>query len=98
MKANDAHFALLNGRRLHLRYNGYARTVEVHAIGTSPEGEDIMRVWQVRGGSRTGRPKGWKQILLDKANDARIIDEKSEAPRPGYDRAENGMRSARYQL
>ncbi|WP_417711345.1 hypothetical protein [Roseibium aggregatum] len=84
--------ALRDGKRLELRYDGWSRVVEVHAVGDTDEGNEIMRVWQVRGGSESGERSGWKLLRLDEAFGAHVIDEKSEAPRRGYKRGDKAMR------
>jgi hypothetical protein len=76
--------ALEKGKRLELRYDGYTRVVEVHAVGRTKEDNLIMRVWQVRGGSHGGERQGWKIMRIEETFLAHMIDEKSEAPRPGY--------------
>lgn len=91
MWKSEACNALRQGKRLELRYDGYFRVVEVHAVGTSAESNDIMRVWQVRGGSESNEPVGWKLMRLDEALGARVTDEKSEAPRSGYKRGDKVM-------
>ena len=83
--------ALNAGRCLELRYDGYSRVVEVHAVGLSSEGNWLMRVWQVRGGSVTGERIGWKLMRLDEGFSAQILNEKSMAPRPGYKRGDPAM-------
>ena len=83
--------ALSSGKRLELRYDGFSRIVEVHAVGLTKEGHLIARVWQVRGGSNSGEPVGWKLFRLDEAFSPRVIDEKSEAPRLGYKRGDKTM-------
>jgi len=83
--------ALRNGKRLELRYDGYSRIVEVHAVGITQDGNDVMRVWQVRGGSNSGERQGWKLFRLDEAFSAHMIDEESEAPRRGYARGDKVM-------
>jgi len=93
MDASTACAALLAGKRLELRYDGFSRVVEVHAVGMTKEHNWIMRVWQVRGGSVHDEPVGWKSMRLAASFSARIIKEKSMAPRPGYkpgDRAMSG--------
>jgi hypothetical protein len=88
----EACSALRLGKCLELRYDGFTRTVEVHAVGTSEEGRDLMRVWQVRGGSVSNERTGWKLLRLDEAFGASITNEKSEAPRYGYKRGDKAMR------
>jgi hypothetical protein len=83
--------ALRQGKCLQLSYDGYVRVVEVHAVGVTQEGNDIMRVWQVRGGSNSRNPTGWKLLRLDEAFGAHVTDEKSEAPRRGYKRGDEAM-------
>jgi len=76
--------ALKQGRCLELRYDGFSRVVEVHAVGFTKENNAIMRVWQVRGGSVSGERMGWKLMRLDEIWSATILAEKSDAPRRGY--------------
>jgi hypothetical protein len=76
--------ALRKGRRLELHYDGFTRVVEVHAVGVAKDGHPLMRVFQVRGGSRGGEPIGWKLMRIDEAIAVNLLDEPSEAPRAGY--------------
>jgi hypothetical protein len=50
-----------------------------------------MRVWQVRGGSVHNEPIGWKLMRLDEILSVHIINEKSLAPRPRYNRSDPAM-------
>lgn len=83
--------ALRERRLLELRYDGYSRSVEVHAVGYSKTGDALMRAWQVRGGSASGERTGWKLMSLAEARSAVISDEQSDAPRKGYKRGDPAL-------
>lgn len=90
--------ALRLGKCLELRYDGYTRIVEVHTVGMTNDGNAIMRVWQVRGGSNSGERQGWKLMRLDETFSTHVIEEPSAAPRVGYKRGDKHMASIRCQL
>jgi hypothetical protein len=83
--------ALRQQRCLDIRYDGFSRVVEVHAVGVSSAGHDIMRVWQVRGGSVSNERIGWKLLRLDEVLSVNILSEKSFAPRQDYRRGDRAM-------
>lgn len=84
--------ALNTGVRLELRYSGFHRVVEVHAVGESLAGNPCMRVYQVRGGSVSNEPVGWKMMVFDKTFSMHLTEEISQAPRQGYAVNDRGMR------
>ena len=83
--------ALREGKRLRVGYDGFSRVVEVHAVGETKKGNQVMRVWQVRGGSVSNEAMGWKLLRLDEALSFGILDEPSSAPRPDYSRNDKVM-------
>lgn len=90
MRVELACQALRERKCLELRYEGWSRTVEVHAVGYSKEGNPLMRVWQAQGGSNSG-VKGWKLLRLDEVMSGHICSENSNAPRQGYKRGDRAM-------
>jgi hypothetical protein len=89
--------ALRSGKCLEIRYDSYNRIVEVHAVGDSAEGNGLMRVWQVDGGSNSER-SGWKLLRLDEITGYSLTDIASQAPRPGYRRDDRAMAVIHCQL
>lgn len=49
---------------LELRYSGYSRIVEPHAYGRNKNGEEVLRCYQVSGGSESGEKEGWKLLKV----------------------------------
>ena len=90
--------ALRSGQVLELRYDGYTRMVEVHAVGFTKEDNAVMRVWQISGGSVSNEPVGWKLLRLDEATGAVVTHQKSLAPRPGYKPGDAAMKRITCQL
>ncbi|RWE85529.1 MAG: hypothetical protein E5W28_01255 [Mesorhizobium sp.] len=86
MITDPACAALREGRVLEIRYDGYFRAVEVHAVGFTKDGNAVMRVWQVRGGSASNERVGWKLLRFDEAVNFGLLEEPSQAPRQGYNR------------
>jgi hypothetical protein len=55
----------INNRNLvELRYSGYSRLVEPHAYGRDKNGDEILRCYQVSGGSESGERSGWKLLKV----------------------------------
>lgn len=90
--------SLQSGVRLELRYDGFSRVVEVHAVGISKANNPCMRVYQIRGGSVSNEPIGWKMMTLDKAFSMHLTEEVSQSPRQGYAKNDRGMSTIFAQL
>ncbi len=75
--------ALQAKRRLAITYDGHSRIVEVHCVGTSTAGNPVMRAWQVSS-TKPGAVPEWRLFKLSKAWRYAVMDEISQAPRPGY--------------
>jgi hypothetical protein len=82
--------AIDSQRVVELRYHGYARTVEPHAYGRDKNGDEVLRCFQVSGGSESGERTGWK--LLKVADVYSIHAEKATFhTRDGYRKNDKAM-------
>lgn len=73
--------ALCDRKVPELRYDGYSRCVELHAVICGKAGEPMRRAWQGAGGGASGEKVGCKLRRLAEALGADISDEPSAAPR-----------------
>jgi len=56
--------AIAKRHLLELRYHGYSRTVEPHAYGRDKSGDEVLRCYQINGGSESGERVGWKLLKV----------------------------------
>jgi len=82
--------AIHNKQVLELRYHGYSRVVEPHAHGRDKSGDEVLRCYQVSGGSESGERIGWKLLKVRDAFSLHVI-EAEFAPRPEYRRNDKAM-------
>lgn len=83
---------------LSLTYNGFSRIIEVHAVGVTRAGNRVMRVWQVSGGSSSGKPVGWKLMSVNEASSLTLTEQRSQAPRNLYRRGDKAMARIDWQI
>lgn len=82
--------AIRERRLLVLRYGGYSRTVEPHAYGRDKEGDEVLRCFQVTGGSISGERIGWKLLKVREIFALNLL-EKVYSMRPEYKRGDKAM-------
>ena len=88
----------LNAKKcLEIRYDGYSRIVEVHAVGTSTAGNPVMRAWQVHS-TKPGFKPEFRLFRLDKTWAYAISNTDSQAPRTGYKRGDPAISVIRCQI
>lgn len=90
--------AIERQRLLTLSYDGYTRVVEPHAYGITKEGDEVIRVWQVDGGSVSGERSGWKLLRIDETYGIQAGTEEFQGARPGYKRGDKAMHHIYVQL
>lgn len=59
--------AIKNRKALAFRYHGLNRVVEPHAYGRDKAGDEIIRSYQISGGSDSGESIGWKIFKVREA-------------------------------
>jgi hypothetical protein len=82
--------AIQNKRILELRYHRYSRVVEPHAYGRDKSGEEVLRCYQISGGSESGERTGWKLLKVGEASSLHITGD-SFTQRPDYRRNDKDM-------
>jgi hypothetical protein len=84
--------AIEEKRVLELRYHGYSRIVEPHIYGEDKNGAEVVRCYQLAGGSESGERAGWKLL---KITDVSLIHlaETGFLPRPEYQRNDRVVRN-----
>ena len=71
-------------QRLHFAYDGHARTVEPHTLGTDARGVQLLCGYQIAGGSRSGKPAGWKFFRIVEISNITSAGAELFSPRPEY--------------
>jgi hypothetical protein len=70
-------------RSIRLRYAGYLRLVEPHAIGVTAGGHRALLAWQVEGGSRSDPPTGWRTFVITEIGEV-ALTVRGFTPQPTY--------------
>jgi hypothetical protein len=83
--------AIRERRVIELRYHGYSRIVEPHVYGADRHGNDVVRCYQLAGGSESGERAGWKLLKLRDALVVYLAETRFE-PRPEYQREDKVVR------
>jgi hypothetical protein len=89
--------AIREQRVLELRYHGYSRVVEPYAHGRGRDGENLLRCYQLSGGSESGERIGWKLLKTAEVFMLQVTDSHF-SPRRGYRRGDNAMEFIHCQL
>ena len=76
---------------LEFNYDGHHRVVEPHAHGISTAGNEVLRCYQIKGGSVSGTVPGWHLMKISKMVNLSITDSHFDSPRPGYKKGDKGM-------
>ena len=75
---------------MELQYNGSSRLVEPHAYGRDKNGDEILRCYQVSGGSESGERTGWKLLKVGETYSIQLENDKFTV-RDDYRRNDKAM-------
>jgi hypothetical protein len=82
--------AIREQRVIELRYHGYSRTVEPHCYGRDKGGDEVLRCYQISGGSESGERAGWKLLKVGEVFSLNATGA-NFTPRPAYRRNDKVM-------
>ncbi len=83
---------------LEFNYDGQQRVVEPHAHGVSTAGNEVLRCYQIAGGSNSGNVPGWHLMTVTKMVDLTVTDSHFNSPRPGYKKEDKSLSTIYAQL
>jgi hypothetical protein len=90
--------AIKNRQILAISYHGFTRTVEPHTYGINHKGNEVLRCYQIAGGSVSGSPSPWKLLRLDEMRSIATTGNVFQGPRRDYKRDDKDMQRIFAQL
>ena len=75
--------AIASRRLLSVRYHDRARTVAPHILGRDAQGHELLRAFQIEGGSVGGHPVGWKLFRVERLRVLAVLG-RNFAPRADF--------------
>ncbi len=83
--------AIAEGRLLRFRYSALVRIVEPYSHGFNLKRREVLRGFQIRGGSQSGEEIGWKFFLVERMTDVAVLSSSFRNARPGSAEAANEL-------
>ena len=68
------------------------RLIEPHCLGSSKDGNLLLRAFQTSGASASGEHENWKLFRLDRFKDVKLTDKSFDGPRPEYNPDDKAMK------
>lgn len=72
-------------------YDGEHRSAEPYAHGESKVGNELLRAFQLDGGSQSGQPFGWKLFAVAKMSSVRLMPQTFATNRPDYNSDDSAL-------
>jgi hypothetical protein len=90
--------SIRNRELIGFNYDGYPRTVEPHAYGVTSKGKEVLRAYQIAGGSSSGAVRSWRLFEVSRMNGFHLDGDGFSAPRQGYSRNDSAMETIYAQI
>lgn len=72
-------------------YNRHSRKVEPYCYGVSTKGKELLRAFQISGGSSSNISKGWKLFSVTEISNLKVLDGIFQKIRYGYNPKDSAM-------
>ena len=83
--------AIKNKKIIECTYKDELRVVEPYTYGLSSKDNDILRVYQIDGGSTSSDKLGWRLLTVDKMININVLDDDFIADRDDYNPEDKAM-------
>jgi hypothetical protein len=83
--------AIAKHQVIRLAYSGYDRLIEPYLLGVTRKGKEMLRAYQIDGGSVSGETEGWKLFDISEAG-GHVTTGQTFRPRPEYNPSDRAMR------
>jgi len=83
--------AIQQQRALTINYHPGLREIEPHAVGYGKRRQLLLRAFQTRGASASGKHADWKLFRVDRVAISPQMADHFGGPRPGYRRGDPAM-------
>jgi len=91
MHSQIIYTAIKEMRLLNFTYNDCHRVVEPHRYGISDSGNELLRCYQIRGNSSSGKVPAWLLLTVEKIMNLTLCQETFPKPRDGYTKDDKAM-------
>ncbi len=83
--------AIENCKLIEFNYKDEVRVVEPYTFGVSTKSNDILRGYQVEGGSTSSDDLGWRLFTVAKIENINILERNFEPTQDGYNPNDSAM-------
>ena len=83
--------AIINRQIIKFTYKDELRMIEPYTYGISSKNNDILRGYQIEGGSTSSDDLGWRLFTVNKIKNLQILNSKFDLNQEGYNPNDKAM-------